>query len=185
MSALAHLHRAAIARAEVGPPARIRPVRPARGTAPQSARASSVARTMDRTPPVLHQSASLWSAWDLLHRTRTHDLVVVDDHERPVGVLDDRTIALEWPPGPMGAHRTPLHSLFRDRARPRVHAHDDLGTAARVLLGARTDAVPVVDEAGRLIGLVTLRHFARLAASGDRDRDPTAISAGSGSPDRG
>ena len=184
MSALAHLHRAAIARADVGVPERTHSVRPARGTGPQLARrASTVARMMDRTPPVLHQSASLWSAWDLLHRTRSRDLVVVDDHERPVGVLDDRTIALEWPPGPMGAHRTPLHSLFRDRPRPRVHAHDDLGVAARVLLGARTDAVPVVDEAGRLVGLVTLRHFAQLVARSDGDT--AAIGAGSGSSNRG
>jgi CBS domain-containing protein len=134
---------------------------------------------MDRIPPVLHQSASLWAAWDLLHRTRAHHLVVVDDDRSPVGVLDDRTIALEWPPGPMGAHRTPLHSLLRDRARPRVHAHDELGEAARLLLGARTDAVPVVDGAGRLEGLVTLRHFAELAAGGERD--PAAAGSAGGS----
>ncbi|WP_369133890.1 HPP family protein [Modestobacter sp. I12A-02662] len=137
---------------------------------------------MDRTPPALHQSAALWTAREHLQRTRSHHLVVVDDHQRPVGVLDDRTIAQEWPPEPMGAHRTPLHSLFRDGAQPGVHAQDDLGDAARVLLNAPTDAVPVVDEAGRLEGLVTLRHFAELAAGGDRD--PAAVGAASGSSER-
>jgi Mg/Co/Ni transporter MgtE len=92
--------------------------------------------------------------------------VVVDDHERPVGALDDRTIALEWPAGPMATHRLSVQSVLGDRARPRVHADDDLGDVARVLLGARTDAAPVVDRNGRLIGLITLRHFAELAAAG-------------------
>jgi CBS domain-containing protein len=126
---------------------------------------------MEPSPPALSRTASLWNAWDLMHRSRANHLVVVDDRERPVGVLDDRTIAQEWPAGPMEAHRTPLHALVRDRdrARPRVHAHDDMRVAARILLGARTDAVPVVDGAGRLIGLLTLRHFAELAAAGDRE----------------
>jgi CBS domain-containing protein len=139
---------------------------------------------MDRKPPTLHESASLWTAWDLLHTRRARHLVVVDDHERPVGVLDDRTIALEWPPGPMGAHRTSVHALIRDRdrAEPRVHASRDLRVAARVLMGAGTDAVPVVDDAGRLMGLITVRHFAQLAAGGDED--PAAIGAAGGASDR-
>jgi CBS domain-containing protein len=139
---------------------------------------------MDPTPPALNRTASLWTAWDLLHRSRANHLVVVDDRGRPVGVLDDRTIAQEWPAGPMDAHRTPLHALVRDRdqARPRVHAHDDMRVAARVLLGARTDAVPVVDAAGRLIGLLTLRHFAELASAGDRE--PVVTGAASGSSER-
>ncbi len=182
MSALEHLHRAAIARADVGAE-RTQPARRRGAATPSDRRASTVARTMDRTPPALHQSASLWTARELLRRTRSHHLVVVDDHGRPVGVLDDRMIAQEWPPEPMGAHRTPLHSLIRDLARPRVQAHDDLGEAARVLLGAPTDAVPVVDGAGRLEGLVTLRHFAELAAGGDRD--PAAVGPASGAPERG
>jgi CBS domain-containing protein len=187
MNALVHLHRAAIARAEVDAPERIPPARRAPAATRPARRTPTVARTMDRRPPVLPESASLWTAWDLLHSTGAHHLVVVDDHERPVGVLDDRTIALEWPPGPMGAHRLPLHSLIRgrdrDRAEPRVHASRDLRVAARVLLGSGTDAVPVVDDTGRLVGLVTLRHFAQLAAGGDED--PAAIGAANGTSDRG
>jgi CBS domain-containing protein len=124
----------------------------------------------------------LRTARDLLQRTGAQHLVVVDDHDRPVGVLDDRTIAQERTPGPMSADRTPLHSLIRDHDQPRVHVSRDLGVAARVLLDARTDAVPVVDDARRLVGLVTLRHFARLAAGGDED--PAEIGAASGPSSR-
>ncbi len=184
MSALVHLHRAAIARADVGAPERPRPARRASRTAtPSGRRTSTVARTMDQTPPTLPGSASLRAARDLLETTGAQHLVVVDDHDRPVGVLDDRTIAQERTPGPMSADRTPLHSLIRDRGRdePRVHVSRDLAVAARVLLDARTDAVPVVDDARRLVGLVTLRHFAQLAVGDD---DPAATGAASGSSGR-
>ncbi|MBN1092875.1 CBS domain-containing protein [Blastococcus sp. TML/M2B] len=45
---------------------------------------------------------------------------------------------------------------------------DELPAVLRVMAGSRADAVPVVDRAGRLRGLVTLWHLAELAAGVDR-----------------
>ena len=140
-------------------------------------RARTAADVMTGSPATAHSSASMWTAWDRLHGARTQHLVVVDDRRRPVGVLDDRTIALEWPPGPMGAHRTPVHTLLRDRLRPRVRGGDDVAAVARTMLGARADAVPVVDRDGRLAGLITLWHFAELAAGGGREGPPGGSTA--------
>jgi CBS domain-containing protein len=109
----------------------------------------------------------MWTAWGRLSGGPHHHLVVVDDHRRPVGVLDDRTLAVEWPAGPVAPQRTPVHTLLRGRARPRVSSGDDLATVARVMVGAGVDAVPVVDREGRLYGLVTLWHFAQLVARGE------------------
>ena len=174
MSSLVHLGRAAMTRALLAAPAEREAVSgtliPAGGP---ERRAWTAADVMTRFPATVHQSASMWTAWDRLHGTRTRHLVVVDDRQRPVGVLDDRTVALEWPPGPMGAHRTPVHTLLRDQLRPRVRGGDDLAAVARTMLGARADAVPVVDRDGWLFGLITLWHFAELAA---------ARPAGEGSP---
>jgi len=142
-----------------------------------SARAMSAADVMTRLPPTVHRSASVWTAWDRLHGTQNQHLVVVDDHQRPVGVLDDRTIALEWPPGPMGAHRTPVHPLLRGRARPRVQSADDMGAVVRTMLGARADAVPVVDRDGRLLGLITLWHLAELGTGSEREEPPQGPTA--------
>jgi CBS domain-containing protein len=132
-------------------------------------RRRSAADVMDRHPATVSRSASLWQAWDRLRAGGRH-VVVVDEHRRPAGVLDERTVALEWPPGPMGAHRTPVHTLLRGRVTPRVRGGDDLASVARVMLGAEADAVPVVDQDGRLYGLVTLWHYARLAADGGAER---------------
>jgi CBS domain-containing protein len=132
--------------------------------------AATAADVMTRLPATVHRSASMWTAWDRLLRTGTQHLVVVDERRRPVGVLDDRAIALEWPPGPMGAHRTPVHTLLRGRTRPRVRGADDVGTVARTMLGARVDAVPVVDREGRLSGLITLWHIAELVTGCGREQ---------------
>jgi len=140
-------------------------------------RARTAADVMTRFPATVHRSASMWTAWDRLLGTRTQHLIVVDDCQRPVGVLDERTIALEWPTGPMGAHRTPVHTLLRDRARPRVRGGDDVAAVARTMLGARADAIPVVDRDGRLFGLITLSHFADLAAGGGREEPPRGSTA--------
>ena len=180
MSSLVHRGRAAITRAEPeGPEERER--KAVHGTLLPAERPERRARTaadvMTRSPATVHQSASMWTAWDRLQGTRTQHLVVVDDRQRPVGVLDDRTIALEWPPGPMGAHRTPVHTLLRDRLRPRVRGGDDVAAVARTMLGARADVVPVVDRDGRLSGLITLWHLAELAAGGGREGPPRGSTA--------
>lgn len=147
-------------------------VRPVGAVRPRAAPAAQLpprvpgtaADVMTRFPLTVHQGDSMWTAWSRLSGTRHHHVVVVDDHRRPVGVLDDRTIAVEWPAGLQAAQRTPVHTLLRGRVRPRVGSGDDLATVARVMVGARADAVPVVDRQGRLFGLVTLWHFAELAA---------------------
>lgn len=149
MSSLVHLGRATVARAALQGRDEIeaRP-RPLAVPVATETCAGTAGDLMTRSPMTVHQRDSLWTAWNRLHGTRHQHLVVVDDHRRPVGVLDERTIALEWPPGPLGAHRVPVHTLLRGRPRPRVRSGDDLPTVARVMLGARADAVPVVDEEG-------------------------------------
>ncbi|GAB3350367.1 CBS domain-containing protein [Modestobacter lapidis] len=135
------------------------PAGPQRRRVPRTA-----ADVMIRYPLTIGQSDTLWTAWGRLRGTRHQHLVVVDDHRRPVGVLDERAIAVEWPPGPAGPDRVPVHTLLRGHARPRVRASEDLAKVAQVMLGAGADAVPVVDRQGRLFGLVTLWHYAQLAA---------------------
>ena len=120
---------------------------------------------MNRRPPIAEQNTSLWSAWGRLRGAGCRHLVVVDVRLRPLGVLEERDLALLWPPGPFGAHRIPLRHVVRGQARPHVRSDDDVASVARAMLAARTDAVPVVDDDGRLIGLVTARHCIELVAS--------------------
>jgi CBS domain-containing protein len=178
MIALAHREQALDERA----PADARSVQTASPVPAVTSRCQAyvAADVMTRFPPTIHQSASLWEAWDRLRGEQGQHLILLDDHRRPLGVLDVQTIALEWPPGPLGPHRIPVHTLLRGRTRPRVKSSDDLQTVARTMVGARADAVPVVDKAGRLYGLITLWHYARLAA----DADTAALDPSNGAASR-
>jgi CBS domain-containing protein len=46
----------------------------------------------------------------------------------------------------------------RGQTRPQARTGDDVAIVARAMLAARTDAVPVVDDDGGLVGLVTAHH---------------------------
>jgi CBS domain-containing protein len=124
----------------------------------------TAAHVMTRRPPIADQHTSLWSAWGRLRGPDNRHLVVVDHRLHPIGVLYDRELALAWPPGPLDAQRTPLRRLLHGRPRPQAHGGDDLTTVARTMLLAHTDAVPVVDREGRLLGLITARHCVELLA---------------------
>lgn len=127
-------------------------------------------QVMSRHPATVDSQTSLFRAWGKLHGQRDRHLVVIDEGVRPIGVLDERDIALEWPPGPLGAHHLPVHKLLRFRTRPRVRADDDVAKVAATMLDACEDALPVVDEEGRLLGLITVWHCVELLADA-RGRD--------------
>jgi CBS domain-containing protein len=163
MSSLVHLARPAAARAELAAD-RERGAVTGDVLEPTRRLPATAQDVMTRFPETVHASDSMWKAWDRLERSPDGHLVVLDDHRRPLGVLDQRLLAVEWPPGPVGSRRTPVHTLLRGRARPRVTANDTLPVVAATMLGARAGAVPVVDRAGRLYGLVTLWHLAEAVA---------------------
>lgn len=119
---------------------------------------------MTRPAVTVRQDATLWTAWGLLYGADNRYLVVVDYHRRPVGVLDEQTITRAWPHGPVAPHRQRVYDLTFARPVPAVGPNDDMAAVARSMLRADADALPVVDEAGELMGLVTTRHLAELVA---------------------
>jgi len=149
-------------------------------------RLPTAAEVMSRAPRTIDSQASLFSAWGQLHGEHNQHLVVIDQGVRPIGVLDERDIAMQWPPGPLAAHHLPVYKLLHLRTRPRVRAEDDLAEVASIMLSAREDALPVVDEDGRLIGLVTVWHCLELLATArgcDRQGRLEPASLGSREPD--
>lgn len=110
---------------------------------------------MSRSVVTVSRDATLWTAWGMLHGSDVRHLVVVDDYRRPVGILDERLVALEWPAGPMAPHRQRVRGLLHGQVAPRVPTGADLASVARTMLTAGVDALPVTDRTGRLIGLVT------------------------------
>jgi CBS domain-containing protein len=98
-------------------------------------------------------AATLWEAWRLMMGSGLRHLVVCyDDHV--AGMLDDRAVFAQWPMGPLALRRTHVGDVMRPRTRC-VLADADVRTIAALMVDDAVDAVPVVDDDGEVVGIVT------------------------------
>src|SRR5215212_2259964 len=92
---------------------------------------------------------SLAAAWEAMRQHRVHHVAVLDDLGL-AAVLDDRTVAAEWPPGgPDAPHRRRIGDIVERGVRC-VLPETPAAAVARVMLEVGCDAVPVVTSAGVL-----------------------------------
>lgn len=115
-------------------------------------------------------------AWELMRQGGRHHVPVVTADGRCIDVLDAETMAAAWEGGGPDRMRTPVSALVGRRPLPRVGAEDSVAAAARAMLAAGTDVVPVVDGDGRLVGLFTTRNLVALAAGEERQTEPEQVS---------
>jgi CBS domain-containing protein len=118
--------------------------------------------------PVIKVSgdATLTAALELMVAGRLRHLAVVDGSDRCVGALADRAIAAEWAHSPVEFGGR----LVRDVLEPGVSvvpATASVATVAGVMRRTHTDAVVVVDPAGRPAGIVTATDLIALLAAGE------------------
>ena len=108
---------------------------------------------------------TLWEAWGLLYRSGLRHLVVLDG-TRCVGVVDDHRVVAEWRLGPATPHRRTVGEAMSRQSRAVVPA-TAISVVARIMLDERTDAIPVVTDAGDILGLITATDIVNLVACGD------------------
>jgi hypothetical protein len=119
---------------------------------------------MNRRPPVADQDTSLREHGNGCAESTTGISSWFDRRLRPVGVLDEGDLSLQWPPSLSEALRgSRCVSCCTDRPAHRRAASTTWATVARTILVTRTDAVPMVDD-GRPLGLMTGRHCIELLA---------------------
>jgi acetoin utilization protein AcuB len=107
------------------------------------------------TSPVVTvpDTGTIWDAWSLIINCHVrHAVVVAGDH--CVGVVDDHVLVQAWQRGPSALRSTPIRALLRDRTSC-VLPDAPLSQVADLMNSERIEAVPVVDEHGRLLGLIT------------------------------
>jgi CBS domain-containing protein len=106
------------------------------------------------TPPVtIDATASLWDAVDRFFLSGPHHLVVVANG-RCVGVIDDRQVAAQWPARAINLRSRRVAEIL-DGRRSYTVADARVVDAARVMLSRRLDALPVVDDEHRIVGIIT------------------------------
>jgi CBS domain-containing protein len=130
----------------------------------------NVAVTTVMSHPVVAVSAFAFFS-DALHALVTHGLrhlAVVDDAQRCVGLLADRTVAAEWAGSPTAFVRRTVASACGEH-RPIVDRDATVATAARMMRRCGTDAVIVVDSDLRPLGILTGGDVIALLAKPDRE----------------
>jgi CBS domain-containing protein len=119
-----------------------------------------VSQTMSSPLVVVRDRDTIWHAVDRLVTTGLHHLVVLDADDRLIGVLDDRAVLAEWPLDVTGARHRTVGELIRARegcagSAPRTTPAMSLRVAGRCMLELGLDALPVVDDLDRVVGIVT------------------------------
>jgi CBS-domain-containing membrane protein len=122
------------------------------------------------TPVVtVSRRQSLWDAWSLMSSCGVRHLAVTE-RGHCVGVIDDRQLVAAWPQGLAAMRNTSVDHVVNRRIAS-VLAETRMCEVAAIMNGGSVDAVPVVDEHGLLLGLLTavdmVRAVARWGVHGD------------------
>lgn len=107
---------------------------------------------------------TLWDAWQLLFVSGLRHLVVLDDAGACVGVLSDRAVLSDLPLTPEHMGRRRVGDVL---ARvPLIHLSPEQSPtdAARLMTRYAIEAIPVIDEEERLVGVVTGSDLVRWLA---------------------
>jgi CBS domain-containing protein len=113
--------------------------------------------------PVLtvEADASLWDAWQLLFVSGLRHLVVLENDGSSLGVISDRNVLAEVPTTPEHLQSRTVRDASSRMTRLTVLPGDHPSRAASLMTDHSVEAVPVIDEAGRLVGIVSESDLVR------------------------
>ena len=131
-----------------------------------TAAASSPSKILVRdimSQPVLtvEVDETLWDAWQLLFVSGLRHLVVIDKLGQSVGVLSDRNILAEVPATAEHLSGKRVSDVLARVPVSSIGPEADPREAANVMSHSTTEAVPVVEHDGRLVGIVTESDLVR------------------------
>jgi CBS domain-containing protein len=121
----------------------------------ETGRPRVVADIMSRPVLTVEITETLWDAWQLLFVSGLRHLVVLNADGSALGVLSDRNVLAEVPATVEHLSRRHVADVLAQVPLVYVHPGDSPIHAADVMTANMVEAVPVVDDDGRLIGIVT------------------------------
>jgi CBS domain-containing protein len=121
----------------------------------ESHRDIQISDVMSNPVLTVEVNESLWDAWQLLFVSGLRHLVVIDEDGTCMGVLSDRNILAEVPATAENLGRRKVREVLA--MVPLVSASPSQSplVAARIMADNAVEAVPVLDERDRLVGIIT------------------------------
>lgn len=157
---------------------------PQHGEADVTARA--VAAVMPTALFAIAVDETVLMAWELMERSGSHHLPAVQVDGRCAGLLDrgDLAIACAAPAVSLSGRR--VRDLLLGRRPAVIHAEESVGEAVALMRRTRVEALPVLGEHGRLVGLLTAMdlvavlagHPVRSGPTGPRSQVPFPVMPG-------
>jgi CBS domain-containing protein len=115
-------------------------------------------------PVAVAADLHLGDALGVMVRGGLRHVIVVDDADRCLGVVGDRAITSAWATDPTALACTRVDHLL-ERRRAVVAATATVRDVAMMMHGDGVDAVAVIDEKGRCVGMVTGGDLVALLAA--------------------
>ncbi|MCG5215914.1 CBS domain-containing protein [Streptosporangium soli] len=124
----------------------------------------TVAQVMSRILVAVTPEESPLLAWEIMRRADVHHLPVVDAGGRLQGVITREDLTAHWSGGPIEQSHVHVHTLVSEHRCPHTTLEARLADVATAMLAAGVDAIPVLGESARLVGMVTATDMLRAVA---------------------
>ncbi|RKH05133.1 CBS domain-containing protein [Corallococcus sp. CA053C] len=115
----------------------------------------SLARFCRKTVAVIQSTQSVAEAAEQMRGRHVGALVVVEDELRPVGMLTDRDIVTRVVAERKDARAVPVSDVMSPRLAV-AHVDDTLDQTLFAFKKLGVRRLPIVDELGRMVGLVSI-----------------------------
>ena len=129
---------------------------------------------MTASPEACRPDDNLATAVELLWKADCGVLPVVDHSGRVAGILTDRDICIALGTRNVRASNVGVASVMRTTVQT-CHPSEDVLTALSLMTDRRVRRLPVVDDAGRLVGVVSLNDAVLAAGLGRNAIRPGAV----------
>lgn len=114
-----------------------------------------IADVMSNPVLTVEVDESLWDAWQLLFVSGLRHLVVINEDGACMGVLSDRNILAEVPATSENLGKRKVREVLAMVPVVSCSPNQSPIVAARIMADNAVEAVPVLDERDRLIGIIT------------------------------
>lgn len=114
-----------------------------------------IADVMSNPVLTVEVTESLWDAWQLLFVSGLRHLVVINEDGACMGVLSDRNILAEVPATAENLGQRKVREVLAMVPVVSVSPLQSPIVAARIMAENAVEAVPVLDDRERLVGIIT------------------------------
>lgn len=120
---------------------------------------------MSRPVLTIETGETFWDAWQMMFVSGLRHLVVLDDDGIPMGVLTDREILANTPATAEHLGSIRVRDVVDRIPRTSIHPDTTARDAANAMSDHAVEAIPVLDDDGRLVGIVTESDVVRWVAT--------------------